>query len=258
MVTGEVLVTPALYPTVIRHARVRPLLHEFRYRHPMWLVDLDAMPSSWLLGGVLSFEARDHIGSPDASIRQNIVDWVAARGLDVTGDRILMLTNARTFGYVFNPLTVFWCLPRSDDPADAQVDCVVAEVHNTYGGKHAYVVQPEAEVDKEFYVSPFNPVDGSYQMRFTLPAEKVSVSIALRREGAVVFGANLTGRRKPATTAVVVRALLRHPMAALRVSALIRYQGVRLFLRGLPVVRRPAATSPATSASISTPPIGAR
>jgi DUF1365 family protein len=254
--TTESLIAPALYPTLVRHARSAPLHHAFSYRHPMWLVDLDDVPTSGLLGGVLQFAARDHIGNAALSIRQNIVAWVAEHGLDVHSDRILMLTNARSFGYVFNPLTVFWCLRRGvalDDPA--AIECIVAEVHNTYGGRHAYLVQPQpaapgttvgTAIEKAFYVSPFNPVDGEYDMHFSLPTDALVVTIALRRGGRPMFGASLAGRRHPATTTRVLTALLRHPMAGLRVSVLIRYQGIRLWARGLPVVRRPTPNHPNT------------
>jgi DUF1365 family protein len=250
-VTTESLVAPALYPSVIRHARITPLRHAFTYRHPMWLVDLDALPSGRLLGKTLRFESRDHIGAPTRSIRENVVEWARDQGVDVRDDRILMLANARSFGYVFNPLCIFWCLRRGAAVASPDaVHCVVAEVHNTYGGRHAYLIETpvKANVAKDFYVSPFNSVDGDYDMRFSLPAEELTATISLRRAGQVVFGASLTGRRQAATTARVIRALCRHPMAALRVSVLIRYQGIRLFVRGLPVVRRPIDQSFGTGA----------
>ena len=163
----------------------------------------------------------------------------------MSGDRIVMLANPRMLGYVFNPITVYWCLTGDD------LRCVVAEVHNTYGGRHCYLLTPDAagraSVDKALYVSPFNPVDGSYDMRFTLPADLVHVGIILRREGQVAFNATLNGYRSPVTTTSTLRTLAHYPLGALRVTALIRYQGVRLFLRGLPVVRRPATTNRPTS-----------
>jgi DUF1365 family protein len=248
--TSDTLTAPALYQTVVRHSRSKPLRHAFRYRHPMWLVDLDELPRGPLLGGVLRFEARDHLGETSRSIRDNVVNWARDQGVDVSDDRILMLANARSFGYVFNPLSVFWCLRRGvalDSPA--ALHCVVAEVHNTYGGRHAYLLVPDvgstpetlrASVSKAFYVSPFNPVDGEYDMRFSLPTDDVLVTITLRRAGQIVFGASLTGRRQSASPIRVFAALCRHPMASLRVSILIRYQGIRLFVRGLPVIRRPS------------------
>ena len=107
------VITPALYETEITHTRRRPLHHGFRYRHQMWLVDLATMPRGALLGRLLRFDARDHVGDPTRTIRANIVDWVGSRGIDVSADRIVMLANPRMLGYVFNPITVYWCL-RAD------------------------------------------------------------------------------------------------------------------------------------------------
>ena len=251
--TASDIVTPALYHTEIGHTRRRPWHHGFRYQHPMWLVDLATMPRGALLGRLLRFEARDHLGDPSHPIRDNVIEWVSRQGIDVSGDRIVMLANPRMLGYVFNPITVYWCL-RSE-PAlagfDGAVRCVVAEVHNTYGGRHCYLLTPDAtgraSVDKALYVSPFNPVDGSYDMRFTLPADLVHVGIVLRREGQVAFNATLNGYRSPVTTSTTLRTVLHYPLGALRVTALIRYQGIRLFLRGLPVAARPTAPDRTTS-----------
>ena len=238
-----VTVTPALYRTEIAHTRRRPWRHSFRYRHPMWLIDLAEVPNGALLGGLLRFEARDHLGDPTHTIRDNVVDWVGAQGIDVSADRIVMLANPRMLGYVFNPITVYWCLGNTAH-RETTVRCVIAEVHNTYGGRHCYLLTPDtagrASIDKALYVSPFNPVDGSYDMRFTVPTDLVHVGIVLRREGQVAFSATLNGRRAAVTTSTTLRTLLHYPLGALRVTALIRYQGIRLFLRGLPVVRRPA------------------
>ena len=210
----------------------------------MWLVDLAQLPTGALLGRLLRFDARDHLGDPTHTIRNNVVAWVAGEGIDVSGDQIVMLANPRMLGYVFNPITVYWCL------AGGTMRCVVAEVHNTYGGRHCYLLTPDAagraSVDKALYVSPFNPVDGSYDMRFALPTDVVHVGVVLRRGGQVAFSATLNGQRFPVTTATTLQTLAHYPLGALRVTALIRYQGIRLFLRGLPVARRPAATDHTT------------
>jgi uncharacterized protein len=251
--TATDVVTPALYRTEIGHTRRRPWQHGFRYRHPMWLVDLASMPQGALLGRLLRFDARDHLGEPAHTIRDNVVDWVGGHGIDVSGDRIVMLANPRMLGYVFNPITVYWCLAGGRPAGDEAVRCVVAEVHNTYGGRHCYLLTPDAagraSVDKALYVSPFNPVDGSYDMRFTLPTDVVHVGIVLRREGQVAFSATLNGQRAPVTTATTLRTIARYPLGALRVTALIRYQGIKLFLRGLPVARRPTASDPTKGAA---------
>ncbi|HEY0871061.1 MAG TPA: DUF1365 domain-containing protein [Acidothermaceae bacterium] len=242
------VVTPALYRTRIGHTRHRPWRHAFRYRHPMWLVDVARLPRGVLLGGLLRFEARDHLGDPTRSIHENVVAFAAEHDVDVSDDRIVMLANARMFGYVFNPITVFWCL--TSEGGHEAVRCVIAEVHNTYGGRHCYFLVPDdsgrASTDKALYVSPFNPVDGRYDMRFSKPAERVHVVVALHRAGALAFSASLSGSRAAPTVGAVLRTIAHYPLGALQVSALIRYQGIRLRLRGLPIVDRPTAARGST------------
>ena len=90
------------------------------------------------------------------------------------------------------------------------------------------------DVDKCFYVSPFLPMGGTYTMRTPLPGERLSVAITLRQDGATPFVATLTGPGRPLTTRVAARAVLRWPLLTLRTSALIRWQGIRLWLRKVP------------------------
>ena len=124
---------------------------------------------------------------------------------------------------------------------------VIAEVHNTYGGRHVYVLKPDDAgrdtVEKVFYVSPFLPMGGSYLMRTPVPDQALSVSIALRQDGQTPFVATLTGRGRPIGTRSVLAALVRWPLLTLRTAALIRWQGVRLWLRKVPVQQRPADAS---------------
>ena len=238
---GVVLVT-ALYTTTIEHERRTPLRHRFHSRHTMWLIDLDAVPRvPRVLRTLATFDARDHFGDPDATLRANVDAYLAEHGIDLRRGRVRMLCNPRSVGYVFNPLTVYWC----DDEAGTPV-CVIAEVHNTYGGRHCYLVRPDAAgraaVDKDFFVSPFFPVDGRYEMRFSEPGEKLEVSITLRRGENMepVFRAKLAGHRTVARVRSVSRAAARHACGSWKVIALIRWQGIRLWLRRVPLVPRPA------------------
>ena len=147
-------VSTAVYECVVAHARREPLRNVFRYRTYQWLVDLDDLPvlPRWL-APLASFRPADHLGDPGRSIRENVDRYLAGRGVDLAGGRVLMLAHARVLGYVFNPLTVFWCYR-----ADGGLECVLAEVHNTYRQRHAYLLPGvRAEVPKQFYVSPFYP-----------------------------------------------------------------------------------------------------
>jgi hypothetical protein len=224
---------------VVAHARQTPLRNAFRYRSYSWLVDLDQLPCPprplWRLA---EFRAADHLGRPDRTLRANVDAYLAANGVDLHGGRVLMLANARVCGHVFNPLSVFWC-----HAPDGSLRCVIAEVHNTYGERHCYLLRPDAagraEFPKKFYVSPFYPVDGQYVMRLPAPGDRLAISVELRRGVDRPFVATVRGRRRSAGTATLLRAALRVPLATLTVAVQIRYQGIRLWARRLPVVPRP-------------------
>ena len=154
-----------------------------------------------------------------------------------------MLAHARVLGYVFNPLTVYWC-----HRADGALACVVAEVHNTYGERHAYLLHTDergrAQVPKEFYVSPFYPVDGR------LPDEPARAGRPPRADHRARPGPDqhdVRGQRarprRPGHRAGAVAAAARHPWSTVAVSARIRWQGIQLYLRGL---RPSAAARPST------------
>jgi DUF1365 family protein len=230
---------PALYECVVAHARTAPLRHAFRHRTYLWLVDLDRMPVlPRALRPLAHFDGRDHFGGAEPSIRAGLSRFLASRGVRIDGGRVLMLAHARVLGHVFNPLTLYWCYGP-----DGVLVCVVAEVHNTYGERHCYVLDTDergrAEVAKEFYVSPFFPVDGAYRMRLPEPGERLDLAVSLRRGGKRPFAATVRGVRREATARHLLAAALRHPWSTAAVSAGIRRHGIHLFLRRLPVHPRP-------------------
>ncbi|MFB6618308.1 DUF1365 domain-containing protein [Streptomyces sp. NPDC056367] len=229
----------ALYECVITHARTTPLRHSFRHRTYLWCVDLDRLPVLPLpVRPLARFDARDHFTGDAGSIRAGLDAYLATCGIDLAGGRVTMLAHARVFGFVFNPLSVYWC----HNPSGALV-CVVAEVHNTYGQRHCYLLctdgAGEAEVDKDFYVSPFFAVEGRYRMRLPLPGERLALTVHLENENGRAFTAVVRGRRRPATLPALLSAAARRPWSTLAVWAGIRSQGIRLLLRGLPVHPRP-------------------
>jgi DUF1365 family protein len=221
---GEGRHVPALYDAVVMHSRQTPVANRFRYKVSYWLVDLDDLPGRrGLLGRLVRFDRRDHC---------DVRALLAERG--VRSDRILMLAMARSYGHVFNPISVFWCYDKDQRVA------VLAEVHNTYGESHTYFLESDGKdcftVEKMMYVSPFYPIDGQYDIRVSEPASSVSVSVTLRRENDSPFVATLHGERRSAGFSSLVRHSLRRP--ALRVAFLIRWQAFRLWRRGLRVQPR--------------------
>jgi DUF1365 family protein len=199
-------------------------VNRFRYKVSYWLVDFDDLPRRrGLVGRLVRFDRSDHC---------DVRALLEERG--VRADRILMLAMARSFGHVFNPISVFWCYDEGQRVA------VLAEVHNTYGKSYTYFLEPGEKdiftVEKMMYVSPFYPVDGQYDIRVSEPTSSVSVSVTLRRENDSPFVATLHGERQNARLASLVRRSLRRP--ALRVAFLIRWQAFRLWRRGLRVQPR--------------------
>ena len=201
---------PSTAPS-ISHVRRTPLRNAFTYRSYSWYVDVDHLPQlPRLLRPLAGFRVEDHLGDPDGTLRGNVERYLATQGIKLDGGRITMLASARVFGHVFNPLSVFWC-----HDAAGELRCVVAEVHNTYGERHCYLLETDAtgraSVPKAFYVSPFNDVDGEYRMKLPEPGERLAVSIVLEREGQQPFIATMDGVRREATVRNIVSAALAVP-----------------------------------------------
>ncbi|MDS0140523.1 MULTISPECIES: DUF1365 domain-containing protein [unclassified Amycolatopsis] len=233
------MVTNALYDATVAHVRRIDPPHAFAHRVYLWRVDLDDLPRlPWWLRPFARFDRRDHFVATDPrGIREKLDAWLAERGVDLRGGKVVMLAAARVLGYVFNPISVYWC----HDPG-GELACVVAEVHNTYGGRHAYLLHPDdagrARAAKEFYVSPFQQMDGEYRMRLPRPEALLDLTVALRRENTTPLVATLRGVRRPVNPRWLARLVLARPLLPQRVSALIRRHGVALWLRKAAVVPR--------------------
>ena len=232
------MLTPALYRTQITHLRQAPVRHSFTYRGYSWYIDLDNMPQlPWWLRPFARFEVADHFsGTSKDSLRQRLDAFLASQGIDLGGGQVTALLQARVLGQVFNPLSLYWC-----HDADGVLRHTVAEVHNTYGQRHAYLLPAEgpAAVPKRMYVSPFNPVDGHYVVRAPEPDTHLDVTVSLRRKGHPAFVATMRGTRRPATPGQLFRLQLTAPMAPLAGAAAIRFEGIKLWLRRVPVHPRP-------------------
>lgn len=166
------------------------------------------------------------------TLRAGVDSFLAAAGIAAPA-HVIMLTGARSFGHCFNPLSVYWCYDT-----EGRTTQVIAEVHNTYHGRHAYLLKLDDAhrdtVDKAFYVSPFFAASGRYRMRITPPADTLTVSITLELGDRIPFTATMNGSRTWGSRWT----LLSRPLAQLRVSVLIKWEGVRLWLRKVPVQPR--------------------
>ena len=256
--TGTAL-RSCLYDGVVMHHRRRPVDHRFVYRVFSLYLDLDELP---MIGerlrllsverpNLLSFRNRDH-GARDGSPLQ---PWVAARlasvGIRLEHPRIMLLCFPRFLGYVFNPLSIYFCHDG------LRLAAVVYEVKNTFGGQHAYVVPVAAdvagalahEVEKAFYVSPFIGMEAGYRFRLRAPGERLALVIRESDEGGCFLVASHTGRRLPLTDRALAICAARTSFMTFKVFAGIHLEALRLWRKGAPLHPRPAAPqSPRTEA----------
>ncbi|WP_435198266.1 DUF1365 domain-containing protein [Janibacter sp. GS2] len=239
----ELPTLPSLIVGTVSHTRRTPLRHEFTNRQYQWLVDVDDLPRhGWPLRLISRIDARDHLdhGRLGGGIRGDVERFLAHRGVTLErSDRVVMLANARVLGHVFDPLTVFWCLTE-----DGSLRACLFEVHNTYGERHAYLLDVDpagrARTEKAFYVSPFNDTSGEYAVSLRLDPQRVTVTVGLEREGERILTATTTGVPRAATDATLARTAARHLLMTWRVSAMIRVHGIWLWARRLPIQpRRP-------------------
>ena len=224
-----------VHQTTIRHTRRAPFKRAFTHESTMWVVDVDELTLDARMPGLRggTIEARDHLGDPRASLRTNVETFLAGEGRTEPIARILLATQPRAWGHCFNPISVFWCFD-----AGGALASTIIEVHNTYGDRHAYVVdldaQGRATTDKQMYVSPYHGVDGVYDIYAPVPDHRLRVAITLTTDAGEVFSASVVGEQIRER-----RALRRSLWASRRGSVLIRAHGIWLWVRRLPVHPRP-------------------
>ena len=218
-----------------------PRENQFLYRVFYLLIDLDELPlldrSLRLLKvnrrGFYSIRESDHISHGAVTIRENIAHYLKMNGVDETPGRILLLTLPRVLGYIFNPISVYYCFDRDGFPLAA-----VAEVGNTFGEWKPYLVPltPDGSfhvrVVKHFYVSPFSDPDLEFDFRFHLPDEHLHVAIDDYREEKRELLSLLTGKRIPLSDTNLLCFSFKYPLLTLQVIFSIHWQAFLLYCRG--------------------------
>jgi uncharacterized protein len=246
------LPSPGIFVGWLRHRRFAPVAHRFRYPVFQALLDVDRIPELMAVSRLTgynrlrwaSFDDRDHLGDPSRPLRARVVDDARRAGVALDEGPIFLLTNLRYLGYVFNPVSFFYCYTP-----EGRVQAVLAEVHNTFGGSHNYWLTGKAGQDggralryrapKVFHVSPFLPMDLDYRFALSPPLERLVAHIETWKGGARQFDATLALSRRPWTPREIRRVLARHPFMTGRTIAAIHFEALRLFLKGVPFHRNP-------------------
>jgi DUF1365 family protein len=241
----------ALYDGVVTHQRFSPRRHFLRYRLFQMLLDLDELPALdarlRLFGhnrfSLFSFHDRDHLGGENAPLRAQVEAALARAGLDIAGGPIRVLCMPRVLGYVFNPLSLFYCHRPSGELA-----AVLLEVNNTFGERHSYLAPARAggvvreSCAKAFFVSPFLDLGMTYDFRLRTPEAVVSTAIHGRDAGgSTIIAAAFAGARRTLSDAALARVFFTHPLLTLKVTFAIHWEALKLLAKGVGLKRRPRA-----------------
>lgn len=242
----------AIYHGFVTHSRRAPVTHRLRYPLTLPLLDLDEVPE--LFGrhplwsdrrpAPVRFRARDFLRDPDgggpadaAELAARARALVAERTGRAPGGPVLLLASPRLWGVGFNPVSFLFCM----DEDGGRTEAAIAEVTNTpWGERHSYVAartRPDgpivARLGKRLHVSPYNPMEQTYELRVGEPGDGLAISVANDQAGDRVFGAGLELRRHPLTRGEMSR-LAARPPATLTTLARIYAHGLKLRLKGAP------------------------
>jgi len=258
-----------LYLGQVGHSRTRPAKHSLRYGVFMLLLDLDEVEAlskalRWFSLGrfnLTSFNARDYGDGSDLPLRAQVEQRLEEAGLGIEGGAIRLLCLPRVLGYVFNPISVYFCYRP-----DGKLNAILYEVSSTFGERHSYLIPAEAgadgdirqSVEKRLHVSPFMEMDLRYAFRVTPPEARVRIAIAVSDGEGKILSASFVGARRDLTDAHLLRAWATHPLLTLKVIAAIHWEAVKILLKGVRLRRgRPAPPYPVTI-GVSEPPQAVR
>jgi len=265
-----------IYECHVMHARFSPVSHRFAYRLFMLALDLDELDElssrlrlfSLNRRNLYSFREQDYLPTQEplfqpsekppatasatppttaARLKDRVIAHLVEHGIDATGGRVELVTLPRIAGYLFNPVSFYFCHHRDGQPLAA-----IAEVTNTFREMKPYVLGPgtrnagdanaafRLRAPKNFYVSPFSDVDVAFDFALRPPGERLSVQIDDYSGNARTLTSTLTGPARPLTDRALAWCSLKYPLLTLRVIALIHWHAFRLYLKRVPWFRKAA------------------
>ena len=257
---GEALAS-CLYPGRVMHRRLMPFGHHFVYRLFSLYLDLDELPHldrRFKLFGhnraaLFSFRDADHGARDGGPLRPWIDGQLARAGIDLEGGAVRLLCFPRVLGYVFNPLTVWFCHHK-----DGRLAALLYEVSNTFGEHHCYLlpVPPDHKAgepvhqgcEKAFYVSPFIEIRGRYRFRVLPPAERLSLGIRLVMPEGDQLVAVQTGQRAEISDRALAKLFFSYPLMTVKIMAGIHWEALKLWRKGAAYIKRP--TPPRETVSV--------
>jgi DUF1365 family protein len=248
------LLASSLYQTKISHRRRRPKKHKLQYGAFYLLLDLDELDRmhrklkwfSYNSFNIFSFHDRDHGPGTKEPLRPWVEHHLQEAGVDLDGGTIQVLCLPRILGYVFNPISVYYCYH-----SDGSMQAVLYEVSNTFGQRHTYLFgihNQEAELiqhscKKCFYVSPFNEASGFYKFSLKRPSEELYLHIRQSDDDGPLLDAWVNGTKDHISDRNLLACLFRYPLLTLKVIVGIHWEALKLWLKGMGLTKRPAPPS---------------
>jgi len=242
----------ALYVGRVIHHRLRPRRHRLAYRAYWMLLDLDEVDAlgrrlrlfSHNKFNLFSFNDADHDSGASKPLRAAVEQHLSSAGVEVDGGPIRLLAMPRLLGYVFNPLSIYFCYSR-----DGSLTALLYEVRNTFGESHTYAIaSPEKHngsvrqhCAKRFYVSPFLGMDMRYDFSVVEPNATVRVVVRGSDSSGDLIVASLLGERVPLTDMALFKLLVTHPLMTLKVTLGIHWEALKLWVKGVRLEPKPAA-----------------
>ena len=236
-----------IYNGEVTHTRFKPVRHFLKYKTFSLLIDLDEIDEldsrisifSHNKFNIFSFYDKDH-GERDGS---NLKEWVLTniRKFNIEGkiNKIKILCYPRIFGYVFNPLSIFYCYEND------KLKAIFYEVKNTFNEQHTYIfpVQKNEKIitqtcNKKFYVSPFMEMETAYNFRLAEPKETLSIFIKQTDNKGMLLSACQIGKKEQISTKKLVQNFFKHPMMTIKIIMAIHFEALRLWKKGVKLVKK--------------------
>ena len=242
-----------IYNGTVMHRRTRPRRHQLSYTVTSFLLDLDELPLldravtgfAYNRFSLFSFHDRDHGPGTGEPLRPWVEQQLVRAGISLDGGPIRLLCYPRTLGYVFNPISIYFCYRQSG--GTETLAAILYEVTNTFRERHGYLIPVESTdgeiirqtCAKELYVSPFIDMDMIYNFQIRPPGEEFAVGIQeTDKEGTLLY-ASFSGHRRPLTSRASLLSFLRFPLLTLKVIGGIHWEALKLWLKGVPLVHHP-------------------
>jgi DUF1365 family protein len=234
-----------LYETSIMHHRLSPREHRFEYKFFSFYLDLDEIDSLaqniWMISrnrwNVYSLYDKDHIDKGMPTIKENLLAYLKEQGINVPISKVMLLTNLRMLGYVFNPVSFYFCFDASSQPV-----CVIPEIGNTFGEIKPFLIDADHRSGntfkdqhvKHYYISPFTKLDDHLDFRLTIPDEQLNLGINTTKNKTPVIVTTMKGKRSALTNKNLLWLSLKFPFVTLKVIALIHWHALLLWRKKIP------------------------